>query len=112
MSRRALAPAALLAALGFLGRGPALAQDAPAAGYGYAAALGGDLDKAVGESIGKARKFLLSQRDEGSGAFGAKTPIAAGLTALGALALIGTTPRESVANDPTIGGSLDFLAKR
>ena len=91
---------------------PARAGDAPAGGYGYSAALGGDLDKTVGEAVGKGKKFLLGKRDEASGAFAAKSPIAAGMTALATLAMIGATPRESVSNDPTITKSLEFLASR
>ena len=42
------------------GARPAVAADAPAAGYGYAGALGTDLDKQVGDALGRAKKFLLA----------------------------------------------------
>lgn len=81
---------------------------AGAGGYGYVAALGGDLDKKVGDAIVRARKFLLSKRDEATGSW--KNPVAAGFTALAATALVASTPREQVASDPVITKALQFLA--
>jgi len=81
---------------------------AAAGGYGYTAALGGDLDKKVGDAMVRARKFLLSKRDEATGSW--KNPVAAGFTAIAATALIASTPREQVASDPTIAKALQFLA--
>jgi squalene-hopene/tetraprenyl-beta-curcumene cyclase len=123
MSRRTTAAVAFLA-LALLACGHEEGEKAPSAaggtppgggyaakagGYGYAAALGADLDRKVGDAMVRGRKHLLSLRDEASGAWGAGTPTAVGFTALATLALVGTTPRESVATDPTIVKSLEYV---
>jgi hypothetical protein len=81
---------------------------AGAGGYGYTAVLGADADKAAGDAIVRGRKFLLSKRSEASGAW--EGPVPAGFTALAALALIGSTPREDVARDPILRKALAFVA--
>lgn len=88
---------------------PKAPASAPAAGYGYAAALGADLDVKVGDAMKAGRKYLLAQKDEASGGFG-KPELRAGMTAFAALALVATTARESVAGDPTITQALELLA--
>jgi len=91
------------------GAPPKAPASAPAAGYGYAAALGADLDVKVGDAMKSGRKYLLAQKDADSGGWG-KPELRAGMTAFAALALIGTTARESVGSDPTIGKALELLA--
>lgn len=86
--------------------------NAAANGYGYAAALGDELDRNVGDSLQKGRKFLLGKRDEETGSWDPKGPVAAGYTAFGALAIIATTPKESVASDPTVLKALEFLKSK
>ena len=83
----------------------------PAAGYGYAANLGSELDKKVGDAVQKAKGWLLSRRDAATGAWGAdpKNDLSVGFTSLAVVALIGATPRESVSTDPTILKSLDYV---
>lgn len=88
------------------------ARAAGAAGYGYAATLGDALDRQVGDSLQKGRKFLLGKRDEATGSWDPTGPIAAGYTAFGTLALIATTPKESVGADPTIRKALEFLKSK
>jgi squalene-hopene/tetraprenyl-beta-curcumene cyclase len=130
MTRRALVVPSVLLALAFVGCGDKGAPDtkagnppagnpkpagpadaASAGGYGYAANLGNDLDKKVGDSLKKARKFLLAQRDDATGMFKAQGPVV-GFTAIATMALIASTARESVAADPTIGKSLEFIASK
>jgi squalene-hopene/tetraprenyl-beta-curcumene cyclase len=86
----------------------------PAGGYGYAANLGADLDRKVGDAVQKGKKWLLSRRDAATGAWGAdpdpKKDLSVGFTALATTAVIGATARESVAGDPTIVKSLDHVA--
>jgi len=82
---------------------------APAAGYGFAAALGSDLDVKVGDALKAGRKFMLSKRDEATGGWGPEE-LRAGTTAFAALALIASTDRASVGSDPTIAKALDLLA--
>jgi squalene-hopene/tetraprenyl-beta-curcumene cyclase len=81
-----------------------------AGGYGYAGALGSDLDKKAGDALGKGRTYMLSKRDEATGAFDAEGPTSAGYSAFGALALIASTRRENVGGDPTIGKTLEYVA--
>jgi squalene-hopene/tetraprenyl-beta-curcumene cyclase len=84
------------------------ATPANAGGYGYAANLGNDLDKQVGDAIQKGKRWLLGKRDAASGTWGdAKMRI--GFTGLATLAVIAATPSESVAKDPTILASLDAI---
>ncbi len=83
---------------------------AGAGGYGYAAQLGDDLDKKAGDAVKKARAFVLTMRDEESGAFGKGTPIETGFSAFGALALVASTPRKDVATDPLIEKTLAHVA--
>jgi squalene-hopene/tetraprenyl-beta-curcumene cyclase len=115
MPRRTVTAFASLAACAALlaaGTGPGLraarAGDPPAGGYGYAATLGAELDASVGASVQKGRWFLTGKRDVARGTWGPKGPNA-GYTALVTLALIGSTPRESVAKDPFVTKALDFL---
>ena len=86
--------------------------DAFAGGYGYAAALGDAIDGTVGSALKKGKNFLLGRRDEATGSWNPTGPIAAGYTALGALAMIATTPKESVGADPTIRKALEFLKSK
>ncbi len=83
--------------------------NANAGGYGYAAVLGDALDKQVGDALQKGRKFLLGRRDDATGSWDPTGPISAGYTAFGALAIIATTPKESVGGDPTIRKALEFI---
>jgi len=85
---------------------------AGAGGYGYAAALGDELDKQTGEALHKGRTYLLGKRDDATGGWDPTGPVAAGYTAFGALALIATTPKESVSTDPTILKALEFLKSK
>jgi squalene-hopene/tetraprenyl-beta-curcumene cyclase len=86
------------------------APPASAGGYGFAEALGADLDRKTGDALQKGRAYMLAQRDEATGAFDDAGPTSAGYSAFGALSLIASTRRESVAGDPTIGKTLDFVA--
>lgn len=92
------------------GARPAVAADAPAAGYGYAGALGTDLDKQVGDALGRAKKFLLASRDAATGAWDPAGQVPAGFTSLAGLAVLGATPREAVADDAVIAAALKFVA--
>ncbi|MCC7136988.1 MAG: hypothetical protein IT460_01000 [Planctomycetes bacterium] len=93
------------------GAAPVKAADAPAGGYGYAAALGSDLDKKVGDALRNGRKFLLSVRDEATGTWEPKMPVSTGFTAFATLALIGSLERASVATDPVVLAALEAVAK-
>ena len=106
-TRFALAVTAL-ASLPTLAR-PAVAGDA---GSAAGSALGADVAKAAADSLAKGRAFLLGKRDESTGAWDPKGDVPAGFTAVATLALIGSTPRESVAADPVILGALKYLASR
>jgi squalene-hopene/tetraprenyl-beta-curcumene cyclase len=94
------------------GGGAAKGGAAGGYGYGYAANLGADLDKKVGEGLLKAKNWLLSKRDEKTGAWGRTEPKDArvGYTALVVQSLVGATRRESVGNDPVILAGLQFVA--
>ena len=85
------------------------AAAASAGGYGYAAALGDELDRRTGDALKRGRAFLLRKRDEATGAWDPNGPVSAGYSAFGVLALIATTPKESVGGDPTIRRSLEFI---
>src|SRR5262245_10885040 len=89
---------------------PPSAGPASAAGYGYAANLGSELDKRACDALAKGRGFMLSKRNAESGAFDPDGPTSAGYSAFGALSLIAATRRESVADDPTIGKTLEYIA--
>ena len=83
---------------------------APAAGYGFAAALGSDLDvqggrRAQGGPQVPARRSATTA----TGGWGPEE-LRAGTTAFAALALIASTDRASVGSDPTIAKALDLLA--
>lgn len=82
-----------------------------AGGYGFAGNLGAEVDKRTGDAIQKGKTWLLSKRDEATGAWGSTTPAdtRVGYTALGLVALLGATPKESVTGDPTIAKSLEFV---
>jgi hypothetical protein len=77
-----------------------------ASGYGYASTLGSEADRKAGDAITKGRRFLLSKRDESTGAWSDGN---VGFTALAATAITGTTAREAVKDDPTVAKALDFL---
>lgn len=91
---------------------PVVAGDAPAAGYGYAGVLGAELDKQVGDALGRGKQFLLKGRDAETGAWDPKGQVPAGFTALATVAVIGATPRELVADDPVVAAALKFLATK
>lgn len=106
-------PVFALSSLAFVvaaGARPVVAADAPAAGYGYAAALGTELDKQVGDALGRAKKYLLAQRDAAAGAWDPAGQVPVGFTALAGVAIVGATAREAVADDAVITAALKFVA--
>jgi hypothetical protein len=80
-------------------------------GYGYAARLGAEVDRKVGDAMTKGRRYLLGKRDEASGSWGPDVaPKNVGSTALAAVAMAGSMARERVKDDPVVAKALDFLA--
>src|SRR5262245_1806160 len=92
------------------GGGMAAPAAGAAAGYGYAANLGDDLDRKVGDAMVKGKKLLLGKRDEKTGAWPGHAE--AGSTALVTTSIVGTLAREVVKDDPVVKKALDYLVSK
>ena len=101
------------------GPNPTSAADQPSKvsggyGYGYAARLGDDLDRRVGEAVKKGRAWLVGKRDAATGSWPSKRgpdeDYTVGVTALATIAVIAATPKDAVAKDPAVLQALEFLA--
>src|SRR5262245_9977331 len=81
-----------------------IAADAPSS------AISKELDAKVSAALEKGRGYLLSKRDESTGAWGGPAP--AGFSALAACAWMASLPPEQIAGDAALKKTLDFVVSK